>query len=374
MNNEYDPEFLRRQVQSQKTGAQFVHNHQTQVPQDYRPPDNNIAYRPALLPPAGGRGIPLKNAYNRLGFGYLLLFIGYFLGSILVSVFAVIFIPGAMEAGWLDLLVTTLAIYGFGFPLMMLPLKGLPNIEGHRHEPKDLSLGKLLALLAFSFLLVYVFGLLSDLINDLIGIVVPGYSTETIMDFSGMNEVLLFIYGVVVAPFMEELLFRWIPYKKLGHYGMGSYVFYTALAFGLFHQNLAQFFYAVVVGIVFAVVTYRTGKYLYSVILHSLINLLGGIGLGGLVISYGGEVAMGIYSLFVLAVLGGGLVVTIVALVRRRRALADGWRRLRATTVGRAFLNPGTIIMITYAFFTIIVLIFSVAAMSGTNSGAGNYV
>lgn len=51
----------------------------------------------------------------------------------------------------------------------------------------------------------------------------------------------------------------------------------TALAFGLLHQNLFQFFYAFGVGLIFGYVYMRTGKIRYSVILHTVINFIGSV-------------------------------------------------------------------------------------------------
>ena len=47
--------------------------------------------------------------------------------------------------------------------------------------------------------------------------------------------------------------------------------------FGLIHTNLHQFFYAALIGFVFAYIYTITGKLRYSVILHSTVNFIHGI-------------------------------------------------------------------------------------------------
>ena len=51
----------------------------------------------------------------------------------------------------------------------------------------------------------------------------------------------------------------------------------SALMFGLFHGNLAQFFYAWFLGIVFGYVYYKTGNVIYTMLMHMTINFVGGV-------------------------------------------------------------------------------------------------
>ena len=51
----------------------------------------------------------------------------------------------------------------------------------------------------------------------------------------------------------------------------------SGLLFGLFHGNLFQFFYAAAVGMILAYVYTRTGRYLWCVAMHAIINLMGSI-------------------------------------------------------------------------------------------------
>ena len=60
-------------------------------------------------------------------------------------------------------------------------------------------------------------------------------------------------------------------------YGERAAIVFSAVAFGLFHGNLFQFFYAAGIGLLLGLLYVRTGRLIYTVTLHSLINLIGAV-------------------------------------------------------------------------------------------------
>lgn len=81
---------------------------------------------------------------------------------------------------------------------------------------------------------------------------------------------------LVVAPLLEEFLFRKCIVRALAGYSHTGAILVSALAFGLCHGNFYQFFYAFSVGLLFAYLYLRTGRLRYTVALHFLVNFLGG--------------------------------------------------------------------------------------------------
>lgn len=78
---------------------------------------------------------------------------------------------------------------------------------------------------------------------------------------------------IAVAPAVcEELVFRGVLYRGYRNCGVWVAVLLTAFLFGMMHMNWNQFFYAVVLGILFALVNEITGSILPSVFLHLYIN------------------------------------------------------------------------------------------------------
>ncbi|MBO4346656.1 MAG: CPBP family intramembrane metalloprotease [Lachnospiraceae bacterium] len=85
------------------------------------------------------------------------------------------------------------------------------------------------------------------------------------------------IFGVItvgiVAPIFEELIFRKIFIDSTSKYGFAASVLLSALAFGIFHGNFVQFFYATGLGILFGYIYAATGKLRYTIFLHMGYNL-----------------------------------------------------------------------------------------------------
>lgn len=81
---------------------------------------------------------------------------------------------------------------------------------------------------------------------------------------------------VVLAPIIEELIFRELFYRKLIHLGDRTYILFSAVLFGLFHANFDQVFYAFAVGVILGHLRVRYGRWQYCAICHGIVNLFGG--------------------------------------------------------------------------------------------------
>ena len=88
---------------------------------------------------------------------------------------------------------------------------------------------------------------------------------------------LLVLITVVIGPIIEELIFRKVLIDRLSVYGNVFAIIVTAVAFGLFHGNFYQMFYAAALGMVLGYVAIKSGSWLYSAALHMLINLINGV-------------------------------------------------------------------------------------------------
>lgn len=113
----------------------------------------------------------------------------------------------------------------------------------------------------------------------------------------------------VIAPVCEEVIFRRILLDRLRGLGDGSAVVLSGLAFGFFHMNFMQLHYAIVLGMIFAVIVLLTGSIRDTIIIHSLINAS-----SVMVERLPDEGKMG-YGMFLLFC----IVVSLVMLVRERK-------------------------------------------------------
>ena len=75
-----------------------------------------------------------------------------------------------------------------------------------------------------------------------------------------------------LAPIFEELIFRKLIIDRTRKYGETMAIVYSALAFGIFHCNIYQIFYAFALGLILGYVYVRTGNVIYTILMHMSIN------------------------------------------------------------------------------------------------------
>lgn len=129
----------------------------------------------------------------------------------------------------------------------------------------------------------------------------------------GANSFSMFLYASVLAPVWEEILFRGYVLRTLRPYGKRFAVLGSALLFGLFHGNLLQTPYAVLMGLVLGYLTVEYSIH-WAVLLHLFNNLVLADFLSRLTAQWS-EPAFGILNLLLF---GGGALVSLVILIRNR--------------------------------------------------------
>ena len=138
---------------------------------------------------------------------------------------------------------------------------------------------------------------------------------------SGDSETFsMFLYAAILAPVWEELLFRGYVLRSLRPYGRRFAILCSAILFGLFHGNLLQTPYAVLMGLLLAYVTleYSLG---WSVLLHMFNNLVLADLLTRITANWS-EMAYGVLNL---VLFGGSAVLSVILLVKNRGRIR-GWR------------------------------------------------
>ena len=149
----------------------------------------------------------------------------------------------------------------------------------------------------------------------------------------------LYLYVCIGAPVFEELACRKLLLDRLHPYGTGYAAIVSGLLFGLIHGNSAQFFLAFFVGVVFALVYLKTGRVLYTILLHAIINTTASlpelVAIAGIDIELGWNIAVG-------CLVVAGLVVLIV----RHRAVFGLLTASDVPGSNRAvWRNPGMLIV-----------------------------
>jgi len=91
------------------------------------------------------------------------------------------------------------------------------------------------------------------------------------------NVLVNILFVVILAPILEEIFFRKILCGKLLPYGDLVAITVPSAIFALCHGNFFQLFYAFLIGVILSYIYLRTGKLRYTIIIHTILNLIFGV-------------------------------------------------------------------------------------------------
>lgn len=219
-------------------------------------------------------GVMAKKAYDRIG-------MALFVMAVLTSglQFLMLFLSNEFWArgytfvtsGWYTWGMTFIPLYLIGMPVCVCIMRKAP-------EQKTAAVrfgGKnFFVFLLMCFPLMYG----GNIIGNVLALLLSGGTAQNgVLDYALDTSPLKILVMVILAPLLEEFIFRKQIIDRCGKYGERPAILFSALAFGLFHMNLFQFFYAFGLGLVFGYVYTRTWRLRYSVIMHMIINFMGAV-------------------------------------------------------------------------------------------------
>lgn len=128
----------------------------------------------------------------------------------------------------------------------------------------------------------------------------------------------MFLYASILAPIWEEVLFRGYVLRTLRPFGKRFSVFASAVLFGLFHGNLLQTPYALLMGLVLGYVTveYSIG---WAVLLHIFNNLV----LADLLTRISANWSDMAYGMLNTILFGGSALISVIILLKHREAIRN---------------------------------------------------
>ncbi len=174
------------------------------------------------------------------------------------------------------LMLSQISMYLCAFPIFWLMIRKVPSWKKKEGEPIGIGALFLWAVACFGF--TYLGNFAGQILMQGVQAVTGTPQENPVTDLiSEMNPWMVFLSTVVVAPVMEELMFRKLLIDRIVPYGQKTAVLVSGIAFGLFHGNFYQFFYACILGIIFAYLYSSTGRVRYTIVLHMVINLAGGV-------------------------------------------------------------------------------------------------
>ncbi len=214
-----------------------------------------------------------KNILSRLGLGLFFMMVVILLSQILLIGLLRWIGPEWLNTSLSSVLISAISVTLFGLPVFNGVTKTLPDSEkGEVVKMKVIRfIGYFLMCLSFVFLSNLLGIFINSGIAKLKGDAGFYNPVESILD--GNTVYATFAYIVIIAPIIEEIIFRKVLLNKIRRFGDLPAILISGIAFGLFHMNLSQFFYAAVLGFFFAYITLKTNTVVYAIILHMMINL-----------------------------------------------------------------------------------------------------
>ncbi len=306
----------------------------------------------------------------------------YFLGALIiigvqvaVSMLVLAFAPSLLDNPNLSLLVSMLPTYAIAFPLTSLLIHQVPGVQMKKHDMKPTQL---LGAFAISYALMYLSNLAGQFFTNIIGIIKGSPVDDAIADLvSELNPLTAFFVMVLLAPALEEWIFRKLLVDRTIRYGEGTAIFLSGLMFGLFHGNLNQFVYTFLVGAFWAFIYVKTGRLRYTIYLHMALNFMGSVGslffLGAISTLEGGSSAMNGFHfllgmLIPLAIVIPYLIVVFGLVISGIVLLVTNWKRFRLISAelfipkekrfSVIFLNAGMILYVLFQIIQIVLQLF----------------
>lgn len=211
-----------------------------------------------------------RHAFSRVGWAFFaMMFVWYASALVLENAFAAQDLPS-----WFSVLSSTLPLYVFGMPALLLFMIGLP-----RRAPQRQAFGKGAWLVALTVAFLGMLGgtLIGNAIMSNLSLI-TGYSFENAVEaFFDIPLWVSTLLSVVLAPVFEELIFRKLMIDRLLPFGEWTAILVPAILFGAMHGNLYQLFYAITIGLVCGYVYVRSGKWSLCVAIHAIVNLVCGV-------------------------------------------------------------------------------------------------
>ena len=140
-------------------------------------------------------------------------------------------------------------------------------------RPPDRSTGTKVRVFAAAAALFFLYYMAVSLAVELSGIPEKDAAFREAWAADAFSTGGLFLWAVVLAPVLEELLFRGILLRRAERAaGTLPAVLISALLFGLYHGNLSQGITAAAAGLALGYAYVRTDALLVSVVMHTAVN------------------------------------------------------------------------------------------------------
>ena len=288
----------------------------------------------------------MKKTFTYVGLSYSVLLIV----NIVLFILLRCFFPDIREAitgnNVSKILVGVLPNWLISYPLLVVLLRRKPSEKPERH---DLSFFELIMYISISFGIVFCANLTGlgvvQVIQKISGYTLKNPTDELLKD---QNAMMLVVMVALIGPILEEIVFRKLLIDAIGRYNAGVAVIISGVVFGIIHSNISQFFYTFAFGLFLGFIYLKTGRLLYTIIMHVSVNLFFGTMstiLKRFTETELGTMIFGLYGLALITIAITGIVLFFVNL-KKFKLNDDRDMIKKANAYKIAFSNVGIIVFI----------------------------
>ena len=168
-------------------------------------------------------------------------------------------------------------LYVFGLPMLVAIVSGMPK---KKLEKSKIPFSEFIVIFLIAQFLMSIGNVIGNALNFIFSRILNKEITNSTSELIDEMPIwLMTLLVVIIVPLAEEFIFRKLMIDRLSRCGNVIAILVSSVAFALFHGNFYQFFYACFVGFVLGYVYVRSGRLIYSYILHALLNFLGSVAL-----------------------------------------------------------------------------------------------
>ena len=232
--------------------------------------------------------------------------------------------------------------YLFAFPVFFLLIRRKAAPGTFSPEKKKLPFRSLLKWFCIAQFLMALGNLLGLFWSTVIEML-TGAETTTTIDLVSISDILPVITMVVLlAPIVEELVFRKYVIDRMYPYGEKTAIFLSATVFAVMHGNLNQVFYAFFLGCAQGYLYCKTRDVRYTICIHMMVNFVGSV--LPLSVQDLSDTAMAVVVIFDFVIGIAGLVFLLTDFARNQLWLEEGeivlpeHKRISITWLNKPFM------------------------------------
>jgi len=216
-----------------------------------------------------------KNFFSKIGFNYLIL-------GVLAIIFQIIILnilnlthPEYLTNINITSIITSICNYILPFPIFYWLMK---KIKTEKIKKTKITKKTFIIYIAITLTLMWIGNMAGIIITTILSNTLQSQIANPVQQLINSADIWFNIIIIsIMAPIFEEILFRKILIDRTIKYGAKVSIILSATIFALFHGNLNQFFYALLMGGFFAYIYIKTGKITYTITLHLIVNIMGSV-------------------------------------------------------------------------------------------------